>query len=190
MRGSGANPSRQPAHSIFNLPSERSLHPFRRAPFCLVLFLLACAHLVCAAEPPQSTVVGVVVLSKNATTAGAPLLSGQNVFAQNDLEVGDGATEITTADGTQLLLGPHTEVSMSRKGTGTTVVLDHGNLTFAQTSAGNGLSIRVGNVSVFAKASAKTQAVMTATSQSLLIATREGSVLVDREWAPSRCSNG
>ena len=44
-----------------------------------------------------SIVVGVVVLSKNATAAGVPLLFGQNVFAQNKLEVGDGAAEITTA---------------------------------------------------------------------------------------------
>ena len=160
------------------------------AAFCLALSVLTHTSSSSAAELPASNVLGVVVLSKNATIGGAPLLSGQNLTADDSIEVNDGAAELTTSDGTQLILGHNTQISLAREGRGTAVVLDHGNLTFAQTDAGQGLSIRTGNVSVSAQPSAKTRALMTLTSQSLLIATREGSVLVDRDGQPGDGTDG
>ena len=157
------------------------VHLLRCATFGLALGLLTRTSVRSASELPASNVVGVVVLSKDATIGGAPLLSGQNITADNQVEVKDGAAEVTTTDGTQLILGPHTQLSLIREGRGTAVRLNQGNLTFAQTRMGKALSIRAGNVSVFAPPSAKARVVMAMTSQSPLIATQEGSVLVDRD---------
>jgi hypothetical protein len=157
--------------------------------FCLVLPLYSHWIANCA-EGPASRVVGVVVLSKDTTVAGAPLLSGQNILADTSLEVGEGATEITTVDGGRLILGPHTKLSLARDGSGTGILLNQGNLTFAQTGFGNGFEVRAGNVSVLAKPSVKTRAVLTMTSQSLVIATAEGSVLVKGDGRQLDVSGG
>ena len=180
MRGLGSRLPVQPAIAKSQPRTGPLVRALSLAAFALVPCLLAHTSAGSAAEFPASNVVGVAVLSKDATIGGAPLLPGQNVTADN-IEVKDGAAELTATDGTQLIVGPHTQLSLARDGRGTAVQLSQGNLTFSQTSAGNGLSIRAGNVSVFAQPSMKARAVVTVTSKSLMIATREGSLLVDRD---------
>ncbi len=97
MRGLGARLSVQPAIAK-PLPRRGPLVRVFGGLIALALYLLAHALAASAAELPASNIVGVVVLSKDATISGAPLLSGQNITPNNNIEVKDGAAELTTTD--------------------------------------------------------------------------------------------
>ncbi len=132
-----------------------------------------------AFESSRSAVVGFLTASRDTTIAGERTLPGGNVFTVDRLTVADGAATVALGGGSRITLGRHTGVTFERKGNERAAILDRGGVSFVRPKDGAEFKLLVGNVSIFPARGFDARAEVAATDQSLVVASREGSVWVE-----------
>jgi hypothetical protein len=138
------------------------------------------------AKPPQPVpadqnpnIIGVVVVSQNATLDGQPALPSQIVFSGEKLKVNDGAVEVMLKQGGRLAFGTNTEAVLMRVGNETSTGIQRGNLRLWHAEHGSPLLVTLQDISVRPDAVLSTDAEISVSDDFVSVATHLGSVRVE-----------
>jgi len=127
---------------------------WNRMKVSLLLFLAAALASLPALA--GSAVVGLVAGSLSTSIEGQAVLPHMVIFADDILQVKDGAAVVVVSDGSRVALGPDTTVSFRPDTRAMTVVLSAGSVSLYHVSDRVGLRVQAGSVMVEAVPGSKT----------------------------------
>lgn len=153
----------------------------------MIMMALAVASLPAWAG---SAVIGSVAGSRNASLSGQNLLPNTTVFSGDTLEVRDGAAVVAVGQGSRMVFGQETEASFLREAGGVTVLLNKGNVSMFHPSAGEGLQVKVGAVSVEPVAGYRTMGEVAMVDGAVAVTTKEGTLRVETEGHAMNVTKG
>jgi ferric-dicitrate binding protein FerR (iron transport regulator) len=142
---------------------------------CLVL----AATLASVPALAGSAVVGLVAGSLNARIEGQAVLPHMVIFADDRLQVKDGAAVVAVSNGSRIALGRDTTAAFERDTRAVTVVLSGGTVSLYHASDGVGLRVQAGSVMVEAAPGYKTLAEVTMMDGAVAVRTRDGALRVN-----------
>lgn len=127
----------------------------------------------------NSSVVGSVTRSKNASVSGQALLPNTTIFSGDTLQVKDGVAVIVIGNNSRLILGGDTTATFLKDTNEITVTLSQGNVTAYYPTEGTPLRVKVGEVSITAAPGPKAVGEVLLRDDSIVITAQEGALQVD-----------
>lgn len=126
-----------------------------------------------------SAVVGLVAGSLNARIEGQAVLPHMVIFADDRLQVKDGAALVAVSNGSRIALGRDTTAAFQRDTRAVTVVLSAGSVSLYYASDRVGLRVQAGSVMVEAAPGYKTLGEVTVMDGAVAVKARDGSLRVN-----------
>jgi ferric-dicitrate binding protein FerR (iron transport regulator) len=124
-------------------------------------------------------VVGLVAGSVSARIEGQPVLPYMVIFADDLLQVKDGAAVVAVSNSSRIALGRDTTAAFQRDTRGVTVILSAGSVSLYHASDGLGLRVQAGSVMVEAAPGFKTLGEITMMDGAVAVKARDGALRVN-----------
>lgn len=137
-----------------------------------------------------SAVVGSVAGSTNATVGGVALRPNTTLFSGDSLQVKDGVAIVAVGKTSRVVFGRETVASFLRDTNEVTVLLGQGNVSLFHPDDSVALRVKAGEVSVTPEGGFKTLGDVAMLGNSLVISTKEGTLLVNNGDQTVRVAKG
>ncbi len=144
----------------------------------MMLMLLAMA-LGVVPSLAGSAAVGMVAGSKNATVGGQELLPNTTLFSGDHLQVKDGVAVVAMGQGSRMVFGKETVASFEQGSNGVTVALGQGNISLYHPKDGQGIRVKVGEISVVPGSGFATLGEVALLNGSLQVTAKEGALRIE-----------
>jgi hypothetical protein len=154
------------------------------------MFLLLLGLVAMTSAFAGSAVIGSVAGSMNATVGGQALLPNATLFSGDSLQVKDGVAIVAVGKTSRMVFGRDTAVSFLRDTNEVTVLLGRGNVSLFHPEDSGALRVKAGAVSVIPAAGFKTLGEIAMLNGSLIITTKEGSLLVEQGGQTVKVAKG
>ena len=156
----------------------------------VALMLLLLGLVALAPAFAGSAVVGSVAGSTNATVGGVALLPNTTLFSGDSVQVKDGVAIVAVGKTSRVVFGRETIASFLRDTNEVTVLLGQGNVSVFHPDDSVKLSVKAGDVSVTPEAGFKTLGEVAMLNNSLVISSKEGTLLVNNGDQTVRVAKG
>jgi hypothetical protein len=137
-----------------------------------------------------SAVVGLVAGSLNARIEGQAVLPHMVIFADDRLQVKDGAAVVAVSNGSRIALGRNTIAAFQRDTRAVTVVLSGGSVSLYHASDRVGLRVQAGSVMVEAAPGYKTLGEVTMMDGAVTVRARDGALRVNDDGRTVEVAKG
>lgn len=137
-----------------------------------------------------SAVIGSVAGSKDATVGGQALLPSTTLFSGDQVQVKDGVAVVAMGQGSRMVFGRQTAASFLREADGVTVLLGEGNVTMYHPTAGVGLKVKAGTVTVSPEAGAASQGEVAMLNGLVQVTSKEGTLKVEGNGPAQEVAKG
>jgi len=156
----------------------------------VALLLLLLGLVALAPAFAGSAVVGSVAGSTNATVGGVALRPNTTLFSGDSVQVKDGVAIVAVGKTSRVVFGRETIASFLRDTNEVTVLLGQGNVSVFHPDDSVALRIKAGDVSVTPEAGFKTLGEVAMLNNSLVISSKEGTLLVNNGDQTVRVAKG
>jgi hypothetical protein len=137
-----------------------------------------------------SAVIGSVAGSKDATVGGQALLPSTTLFSGDSVQVKDGVAVVAMGQGSRMVFGRQTQASFLREGDGVTVMLGEGNVTMYHPTAGVGLKVKAGTVTVSPESGTASQGEVAMLNGLVQVTSKEGTLKVEGNGPAQEVAKG
>jgi len=156
----------------------------------VALLLLLFGLVALAPAFAGSAVVGSVAGSTNATVGGVVLRPNTTLFSGDSVQVRDGVAIVAVGKTSRVVFGRETIASFLRDDNEVTVLLGQGNVSVFHPDDSVVLRVKVGDVSVTPEGGFKTLGEVAMLGNSLVVSSKEGTLLVDNGEQTVRVAKG
>ena len=137
-----------------------------------------------------SAVIGSVAGSKDATVGGQALLPSTTLFSGDSVQVKEGVAVVAMGQGSRMVFGRQTQASFLREGDGVTVMLGEGNVTMYHPTAGVGLRVKAGAVTVSPESGTASQGEVAMLNGLVQVTSKEGTLKVEGNGPAQEVAKG
>lgn len=137
-----------------------------------------------------SAVIGSVAGSKDATVGGQALLPSTTLFSGDSVAVKEGVAVVAMGQGSRMVFGRQTQASLLREGDGVTVLLGEGNVTMYHPTAGVGLKVKAGTVTVSPESGTASQGEIAMLNGLVQVTSKEGTLKVEGNGPAQEVAKG